>query len=93
MTTGIYQEAATMAQEQFTDRGLWTAVLLQAMDDWKSGNRKLQKEAEKFFFDSASDFAMVCRAAGLEAAAVLNRLQKMRKSAQVRSNYDLSLAA
>jgi len=52
---GIYQEAATMAREEYTDSGLWTAVLLQALEDWKSCNRRLRAEAEKFFFDSGSD--------------------------------------
>ena len=45
----IYQNLANQeTSEQFSDRRLWAAVLLQALEDWKSGNRRLNKAAETF---------------------------------------------
>jgi hypothetical protein len=68
-------------QVQISERRLWAAVLLQAMEDWQSNNRRRQTDAEKFFFASEGDFATVCRGAGLEPSGVLARLQKMRSIA------------
>jgi hypothetical protein len=83
MTSGIYEEASKSCEEQkdeqISDRRLWTAVLLQALEDWKSNNRRRQSEAERFLFHSEKDFAIVCRAAGFEPSYVLGKLQKMQK--------------
>lgn len=67
-------------EEHLSDRGLWTAVLLQALGDWKSGNMRLKRAAEDFFFQSGSDFARVCRGAGLAPESVLSRLKTMKAS-------------
>lgn len=80
----IYQDAADHAKDQCTDqvseRKLWTAVLLQALEDWKSTNMRRKAEAEKFLFQSGPDFAKVCVGAGLVPDSVLSRLQRMKKS-------------
>ena len=77
----IHQNAANSAVDQGTDqiseRRLWTAVLLQALEDWKSSNMRRKREAEKFFFESAADFARVCMGAGFTPASVLSRLRHM----------------
>jgi hypothetical protein len=90
MTTGIYEQASKEATEtaggEMVERNLWVAVLLQAFEDWRSGNMRRQREAEKFFFGSEKDFAAVCRAAGLEPSSVLPKLQKMKTA--VRPSFD-----
>ena len=77
----IYQNAANQATEEsngsLSERRLWTAVLLQALEDWQSGNMRRRKEAEKFLFESSEDFSRVCRAAGLDPTGVLSRLRRM----------------
>lgn len=82
----IYQDAANDAKETqtagFSERRLWSAVLLQALDDWNSGNMRHHKAAEKFFFECPEDFARVCRGAGLAPNSVVTRLRRMKKSAQ-----------
>jgi hypothetical protein len=85
MTSGIYDEASKKMEEQnddtqFADRRLWTAVLLQALEDWKSNNRRRQSEAERFLFHSEKDFQTVCKAAGLEPSYVFGKVQKMKKT-------------
>jgi hypothetical protein len=77
--------------EQFSDRRLWTAVLLQALEDWKSSNMRLRAGAEKFFFQSSADFSRVCRSAGLAPDSVLVRLQRM--SALVREQPSFTAPA
>jgi hypothetical protein len=83
MTIGIHEQAASNATKehfdvQTSERRIWTAVLLQALEDWRYGNLRRQREAEKFFFDSQEDFTAVCRRAGLEPSSVLAKLQRMR---------------
>lgn len=78
----IYQEAANRAQlenvEQVSEKRLWTAVLLQALEDWQSSNMRRKQEADKFFFQSHDDFSRVCRGAGLVPESVLGRLRRMK---------------
>jgi hypothetical protein len=77
----IYQNAANQAQDEhdgyFSQRRLWTAVLLQAIEDWTSTNMRRQREAEKFLFKSQDDFARVCKSAGLEPGSILSKLQRL----------------
>ena len=87
MTTGIHEQAASNATKEHFDvetseRRIWTAVLLQALEDWQSGNIRRQREAEKFFFSSEKDFATVCRGAGYEPSCVLLKLQRMKPVGQ-----------
>jgi hypothetical protein len=81
MKMTIYQNAANQTKEenngQTSQRGLWSAVLLQALEDWQSTNVRRKKEAEKFFFESGADFSRVCRAAGLVPESVLSKLRSM----------------
>lgn len=80
----IYQDAANNAKEaesgEIYERRLWTAVLLQALEDWKSPNLRLRSGAERFFFENREDFDRVCRGAGLEADRVFSRLRGMREA-------------
>src|ERR1700722_2071054 len=84
MIIGIHQEASRRMEEhqddQISQRGLWCAVLLQAIEDWRSSNAKRRAAAEKFFFNSPKDFERVCRGAGLEATSVVSKLQKMKST-------------
>ena len=95
----IYQSMANSMdhqnnnEEHLSDRRLWTAVLLQALEDWKSGNLRLKRAAEEFFFQSGSDFARVCRGAGLAPESVLSRLQAMKASMAPIPSFSLRQAA
>jgi len=85
MNIGIYEHASTYSKdhdgEQISDRRLWTAVLLQALEDWRSTSVWRQMEAERFLFQSQKDFATVCRGAGLDADSVLSKLHRMKRVA------------
>ncbi len=94
----IYQNMANSMknqdqQDNLTDRRLWTAVLLQALEDWKSGNLRLKRAAEEFFFKSGDDFARVCRGAGLAPEGVLSRLQAMKAAMAPAPSFSLRQAA
>jgi hypothetical protein len=93
----IHQQAANSAVDQggyqISERRLWTAVLLQALDDWKSSNLRRKREAEKFFFESAADFARVCMGAGLTPGSVLGRLRHMQGAARPAALQQIQIAA
>lgn len=80
-------------QDILTDRRLWTSVLLQALEDWKSGNMRLKRAAEEFFFKSGDDFARVCRGAGRAPEDVLTRLQTMKAAMTPAPSFSLRQAA
>jgi hypothetical protein len=89
MTANATQEIL----ESGSDRRLWTAVLLQALEDWGSTNKRVHTSAEEFLFQSEGDFVTVCRGAGLEPSSVLARLQKMKKIAPRPQMFQLPLVA
>lgn len=93
----IYQEAANNAEqdhvEEFSEKRLWAAVLLQALEDWGSNNSRYREAADRFFFGCPEDFARVCRGAGLAPSGVLARLQKMKAAAPRRPTFPFDRAA
>lgn len=58
---------------------MWTAVLLQAVQEWRSNNLRASREAEKFLFDDERDFATVCAGAGLNPSAFRTQLTRIRR--------------
>jgi hypothetical protein len=56
----------TVTEELISERRLWTAVLVNAVEDWRSGTLRARREAQEFLFDSDKDFEMVSSAAGLD---------------------------
>jgi hypothetical protein len=93
----IHQEAANNAKEnhaeEFSERRLWAAVLLQALEDWNSANARHRAEADRFFFGCPEDFARVCRGAGLAPSGVLERLRRMKAAAPRRPAFSFHQAA
>ena len=87
----IHQNAANDAKEvnstECSGRRLWTAVLLQAIEDWQSGNARRKHEAEKFLFESSTDFDRVCTAAGLAPGSVLRKLQRIKKATRTATQF------
>lgn len=62
------------------ERKLWTAVIAATIEEWVSGPLRLSIEADKYLFDKRSDFESVCQDAGLDAAALRDRLNTMKKA-------------
>jgi hypothetical protein len=93
----IYQNVANQVENEndggFSQRRLWTAVLLQAVEDWRSTNMRRKREAEEFLFQSKDDFARVCRGAGLEPGGILSKLQRLNTSVLQVPAFQLQQAA
>lgn len=63
---------------QVPERRLWLAVLVQAVEDWRSANRRRRCEAEVFLFANQKDFAFVCSSAGIETGSLLPKLARLK---------------
>ncbi|MGC1684142.1 MAG: hypothetical protein WA734_00850 [Candidatus Acidiferrales bacterium] len=60
------------------ERRLWAAVLLLAVDEWRSNNMRAHREAEVFLFEGGKDFETVCHGAGLDPSTLRTRLKRLR---------------
>jgi hypothetical protein len=71
---GIFQE---VTEEFASERRLWTAVLVKAVEDWRTGTIRARREAQKFLFEDAHDFAQVCASAGIDPDCFRSKLLKI----------------
>ena len=67
----------SVAEEFIGERRLWTAVVVMAVEDWRTGTLRSQREAQRFLFDDEKDFNEVCASAGLEPGSLRAKLLKM----------------
>lgn len=58
------------------EQKIWASVLLQAVEDWRSDNAKLHRDAEQFLFNEKNDFDIVCAGAGIEPSSFRSRLTR-----------------
>lgn len=68
------------AGEEFPEQRLWTAVLAQAVTEWRQGTLRSRRAAETFLFDEPEDFRAVCASAGMNADFLRGRLLKLRSA-------------
>jgi hypothetical protein len=66
----------TVAEDLIAERGLWTAVVVNAVEEWKRVCCA-RREAQQFLFENKDDFGLVCAGAGLDANDMRSRLKKV----------------
>jgi hypothetical protein len=81
-----------VTEEMISARRLWTAVLVNAVEDWRNGSLRARREAQEFLFDNDEDFEMVCTAAGLDSSDFRNRLSKVGQRVEARVPFSFSFA-
>jgi hypothetical protein len=92
---GEYQinSHSTVTEDLIGERRLWTAVLISAVEDWRSGSLRIQRKAQEFLFDNETDFQTVCARAGLEPGSFRARLLKIGKLVEMHGNVTPAIAA
>jgi hypothetical protein len=85
------QNAVT--EESIGEHRLWTAVIVKAVEDWRFGTMRTRHEAQKFLFESARDFEMVCGCAGLDASCLSKKLLKLGRRLEPQMHFIHPLAA
>jgi hypothetical protein len=94
MTAQVSSEMHNAATEELISaRRLWTAVLLNAVEDWRNGTLRVSREAQTFLFDYDEDFAMVCNNAGLDVGDFRVRLLKVGRRVEARVPFSLCFAS
>jgi hypothetical protein len=82
-----------VTEEVISERRLWTAGLVNAVSDWRTGTLRAQREAQDFLFNDDQDFAMVCSAAGLDWSDFRMRLARVGRQVQMEGALNLAIAA
>jgi hypothetical protein len=77
-----------VTEEVISERRLWTAVLVNAVEDWRTGTLRSQREAQEFLFSNDKDFEMVCSAAGLDSADFRMRLLRIGRQVEMEGSLN-----
>lgn len=91
METTAMQEGIT--EGTIGERRMWLAVILLAIEDWKTGTLRVRREAQKFLFENHRDFEDVCANAGLNGANLRAQLRKGGRQVEMQGPLHYPLAA
>jgi hypothetical protein len=67
----------TVTEDLIAERRLWTAVVVSAVEEWRTGSLRARREAQQFLFENSQDFELVCAGAGLDPSDMRSRLKKI----------------
>ena len=81
------------SDQAYSERRLWTAVILTAVEDWRNGPLRAQRKAQEFLFEDDKDFARVCDWAGLEPGSLRVKLLKTGHCVSKEGSWKQPLAA
>jgi hypothetical protein len=80
-------------EESISERRLWTAVLVMAVEDWRGGTLRARRAAQQFLFENERDFSEVCSGAGLDPQSFRSRLLKIGRRIEMQGPLPHPLAA
>jgi hypothetical protein len=94
MTAQVYADSNnSVTEEMISERRLWTAVLVNAVEDWRGGTLRARREAQSFLFNSDKDLEMVCSGAGLDWSDFRVRLLRIGNHVQLEGPLSYKFAA
>ena len=76
-TVGSVSQENQVTEDLIGENRLWTAVIVNAVDDWRYGTLRARREAQTFLFEDHADFENVCSRAGLDAESFRGKLLKI----------------
>lgn len=77
----------------FAEQRLWTAVIVNAVEDWLSGTLRDKREAQKFLFEDSEDFQQVCAGAGIDPSSFRSKLLRIGRRVDMQGPLTQPLAA
>jgi hypothetical protein len=77
----------TVTEDLIAERRLWTAVVVSAVEEWRSGSLRARREAQQFLFENDPDFELVCAGAGLDPNDMRSRLKKIGRMVELDSPF------
>jgi len=87
----VAQNAVT--EDSIGEYRLWTAVIVKAVEDWRSGSLRARREAQRFLFEDNRDFCQVCASAGLDPVRFRAQLLKIGRRIAMEGPYLNPIAA
>jgi hypothetical protein len=75
------------------ERRLWTAVIVMAVEDWRTGTLRARRKAQEFLFEDDRDFKEVCAGAGLEPGSLRAKLLKVGHRVEMHGPWTHRIAA
>jgi len=82
-----------ITEESIGERRLWTAVLTQAVQDWRDGTLRARREAQLFLFEDDAEFNRVCAGAGLDPGTLRSKLLKIGRRIEMQGPLSKPIAA
>jgi len=82
-----------VTEEMISERRLWTAVLVMAVEDWRAGTLRARRAAQQFLFESDHDFSRVCAGAGLDPQSFRTKLLKIGRRIEMQGPLAHPIAA
>ncbi len=82
-----------VTEDCISERRLWTAVVVMAVEDWRNGTLRARREAQSFLFEDNADFQAVCASAGLDPGTLRARLLKIGQRVHMHGPYLQPMAA
>lgn len=93
-TRGRSGSAESVVMQDFgIERRIWLAVVMQAVEEWRSGTLRNKRLAQQFLFDDSNDFQTVCANAGLDPDNLRCKLLKIGRKVHATGTLAHSLAA
>jgi hypothetical protein len=74
-------EQEVMQHDSIGETRLWQAVILTTIREWMSGPLSRKVEAERYLFGDGTDFADVCKSAGMNAGRLRGQLARLKRQA------------
>jgi hypothetical protein len=82
-----------ITEDLIGENRLWTAVIVKAVEDWRTGSLRARREAQKFLFEDHRDFNDVCASAGLEPSSLRAQLLRIGRKIEMQGSFHSPLAA
>ena len=82
-----------ITEESIGERRLWTAVLTQAVQDWRKGTLRARREAQHFLFEDNVKFDRVCSSAGLDPGSLRSKLLRIGRKIEMQGPWSNPVAA
>jgi len=92
-TAGSMSQENQVTEELIGENRLWTAVIVNAVEDWRFGTLRVRREAQAFLFEDHADFELICSRAGLDAASFRAKLLKIGRRIEMDGPLNLAMAA
>jgi len=81
----------SVTEESIGERRLWTAVVVMAVEDWRNGTLRSQREAQRFLFENDKDFNAVCASAGLDPSSLRAKLLKLGHRVEMENSWRMAM--